>query len=148
LLRQILGKRKNTRFKYSTGSIGTAMGGLPWKNIPLRVRFEAAEDASNRAQACAASAVSRKLSYGRSRFCAHYDANRDGKVTIAEFDGAIAREFASAAGGAGKMSPDQFVALTLKHFKAFASRVFARKQSSFVRIRFSLLAWTRTRMAF
>ncbi len=64
--------------------------------------------------------------FGLARFCAENDANRDGLVVRAEFDGTIAKRFASATNGAATMTADQYVRDEEQRFRERETRAFRR----------------------
>jgi len=64
--------------------------------------------------------------FGLSRFCAENDLNRDGKVTRAEFDTAVAKRFALATGGKGTMSAEQYASDEQQRFSDTNARTFKR----------------------
>jgi Ca2+-binding EF-hand superfamily protein len=64
--------------------------------------------------------------FGLARFCEVNDLNQDGKVTRAEFDGAIAKKFAAATKGKGVMTAAEFYGDELANFQDMNSRMFRR----------------------
>jgi len=60
------------------------------------------------------------------RLLAEFDANKDGKITKAEFNNAIGTRFAAATHGAKAMSEDQFVAIHQGEFQQHAAEMFHR----------------------
>lgn len=103
---------------------------------PLRVRFETMDSEGSGAESCAANPLqhasnraggrSGRGGFGKARFCADNDLNRDGKVTRGEFDTATARRFASLTAGAKVMSEAQFAADALAHYREASARLFKR----------------------
>ncbi len=100
---------------------------------PKRARFETFEDVRGE-ESCANARVVRasfnsnggSQESGRARFCGDNDLNRDGKVTHAEFDGVMVKQFAARTGGAKFMSEAQFRADTDGRDRSFATRAFLR----------------------
>ena len=64
--------------------------------------------------------------FGRARFCSDADLSRDGKVTRAEFNTSIAKEFSAASGGAATMTLQQFTAEEAAHFRDTNAKMFKR----------------------
>jgi len=64
--------------------------------------------------------------FGLSRFCAENDLNKDGKVTRAEFDSAVAKRFAAVTGGKGTMNADQYASDEQQRFRDLNARTFKR----------------------
>ncbi len=102
---------------------------------PQRVRFETLDRDGTGAESCAP--VQRasfqpggrskgRSGFGRARFCADNDLNRDGKVTRAEFDSATAKHFAMLTGGAKAMTETQFTADALARYRELSARMFKR----------------------
>jgi Ca2+-binding EF-hand superfamily protein len=60
------------------------------------------------------------------RLLAEFDANKDGKITKAEFNSAIGTRFAAAAHGAKTMTPDQFAAIHQGDFQKHTADMFRR----------------------
>ena len=60
------------------------------------------------------------------RLLAEFDANKDGKVTKAEFNSALGTRFAAATHGGKAMSEDQFTAIHEGEFKQHAAEMFHR----------------------
>jgi Ca2+-binding EF-hand superfamily protein len=63
---------------------------------------------------------------GSGSFCPRDDLNRDGKVTRAELDKALAQQFGSAAKGAASLARDQYVAAAATHARTTSGRMFQR----------------------
>jgi hypothetical protein len=63
--------------------------------------------------------------FGKARFCADADLNKDGKVTRAEFDQSIAKHFADVAKG-GTMTQAQFMADELAQYRDMNAKMFQR----------------------
>jgi Ca2+-binding EF-hand superfamily protein len=63
---------------------------------------------------------------GRARFCDEADVGRDGKVTRAEFDQVMLKQFQAATGGAATMSQAQFIADLSKDYAKMNDRMFKR----------------------
>lgn len=63
---------------------------------------------------------------GLMRLCQEADLNKDGKVTRAEADKAIADKYAAAVRGGKGMTPDEFYVLELVRFKDMEARRFKR----------------------
>jgi Ca2+-binding EF-hand superfamily protein len=106
---------------------------------PQRVRFETMDRDGRGAESCApvqhasfqpGAGNRRKSGFGRARFCADNDLNRDGMVTRAEFDGATAKHFAALTSGAKLMTAAQFSADSLAHYRDIGSRMFKRMDTS------------------
>lgn len=104
---------------------------------PQRVRFEMMDRDGKGAESCASDPIQRASSqpgagshrhsgFGRARFCADNDLNRDGMVTHAEFDSATAKRFASLTAGAKTMTAAQFAADALARYRDLSSRMFKR----------------------
>jgi Ca2+-binding EF-hand superfamily protein len=104
---------------------------------PQRVRFEVMDRDGKGSESCAPDPIqhaslkpgggkSRRGGFGRARFCADNDLNRDGIVTRAEFDGATAKRFASLTSGTKSMSAAQFAADALARYRDVGSRMFKR----------------------
>jgi hypothetical protein len=104
---------------------------------PQRVRFEMMDRDGKGAESCAAGPIQhasfhpgggsdRRSSFGRARFCADNDLNRDGMVTHAEFDGATAKHFSSLTAGAKTMTAAQFANDALARYRDLSSRMFKR----------------------
>jgi Ca2+-binding EF-hand superfamily protein len=64
--------------------------------------------------------------FGRARFCNDSDISRDGKVTRAEFDQIMLKNFQAATGGAPFMTQAQFVADLSKRYREMNDRMFKR----------------------
>lgn len=64
-------------------------------------------------------------SRGRSSLCYNYDANKDGKVTRAEFDKLTQQQFAAFAKG-GSLNSEQYYQLLVAQSRAISARVFLR----------------------
>jgi len=64
--------------------------------------------------------------FGKARFCEEADLNKDGKVTRAEFDQSVARQFSAATKGAPTMTAAQFYATELAQFQDMNVRMFKR----------------------
>jgi Ca2+-binding EF-hand superfamily protein len=104
---------------------------------PLRVRFEAMEDSATGAELCDQSefaARPRRMENngrqarvsGRALFCERNDADRDGKVTRAEFEKTLARQFSIATKGSKTMLEAEFVAAILDQSHARCEKAFDR----------------------
>ena len=104
---------------------------------PQRVRFEMMDRDGKGAESCAPNPIQhasfqpgasnrRKGGFGRARFCAENDLNRDGMVTHAEFDSATAKRFSSATAGAKAMTAAQFATDALARYRDLSSRMFKR----------------------
>jgi Ca2+-binding EF-hand superfamily protein len=63
---------------------------------------------------------------GGGKFFAQFDLNHDGKVTLGEFDAALAQEFVQAAGPAQAMSQPQYMAFRMKDLRRKADQMFRR----------------------
>lgn len=64
--------------------------------------------------------------FGRARFCGDSDISRDGKVTRAEFDTIMSKNFASASGGAPFMTLAQFEADQASRYREMNDKMFKR----------------------
>ncbi|HEY0281126.1 MAG TPA: hypothetical protein VGC27_00710 [Rhizomicrobium sp.] len=64
--------------------------------------------------------------FGLAGFCADNDLNKDGTVTRAEFDAAVGKRFALAAGGAAAMNAAQFAGDLERHFRDGNAKRFKR----------------------
>ena len=64
--------------------------------------------------------------FGRARFCSDSDISRDGKVTRAEFDSTMSKNFQSATGGAAYMTLAQFTADQAVHYRDMNDKMFKR----------------------
>lgn len=99
---------------------------------PQRARFETMDREGKGREACppvvqnAAFAPGRRSSFGRARFCAENDLNRDGNVTHAEFDSATAKKFAAMAANGKTISMAQFAADALTRWRETGTRLFKR----------------------
>ncbi|MDE2161859.1 MAG: hypothetical protein KGL56_08960 [Alphaproteobacteria bacterium] len=70
--------------------------------------------------------ASARSGFALARFCADNDLNKDGNVTRAEFDSAIAKRFSAAARGAATMTADQYVSDEALRFADRETRAFKR----------------------
>lgn len=93
---------------------------------PERARFQAMDRDGRGAESCAPVRNAAYRSNGRARFCIENDLNRDGSVSHAEFDSAIARHFASLTANAKTMSQAQYAAEAAVRWKAAGGRYFKR----------------------
>lgn len=91
-----------------------------------RVRFMSLDRDAAGAVSCAVNGRSGGWRGGLSAFCADNDTNMDGRVTRAELDGAAARRFAQATGGASTMSLGQFQISEQQRFATANARTFRR----------------------
>lgn len=64
--------------------------------------------------------------FGKARFCADADLNKDGKVTRAEFDQSVAKRFAAAAHGGSTLAQAAYIADELAHYKDLNEKMFKR----------------------
>lgn len=64
--------------------------------------------------------------FGRARFCSDADLSRDGKVTRAEFNTIVAKEFSAGSGGAATMTLQQFTAEESARFRDLNTKMFRR----------------------
>lgn len=102
---------------------------------PQRVRFAMFDRDGKNAESCTdvqkiVFKPGRHSGFGRARFCADNDLNRDGSVTHAEFDNATAKHFAALSANAKTMSVAQFSADALAHWKAVGARFFRRMDAN------------------
>jgi Ca2+-binding EF-hand superfamily protein len=91
-----------------------------------RVRFMSLDREGAGAVSCAVTGRGGSWRGGLSAFCADNDTNMDGRVTRAELDGAVARRFAQATGGANAMSLSQFQISEQQRFATANARAFRR----------------------
>lgn len=101
---------------------------------PQRVRFEMFDRDGKGSESCASSPVQHasfrpRGNFGRARFCAENDLNKDGSVSHAEFDNATAKRFASLAGNAKAMTQAQFASDVAAHYREISARYFQRLDS-------------------
>lgn len=102
---------------------------------PIRASFERADRQSTGAISCRPKSAPdqkgsqgyhpRRASRGAGNFCARDDLNHDGKVTRAELDQALHKQFAAAAKG-GALNRDQFTAMQSTRAEATSQRAFQR----------------------
>lgn len=102
---------------------------------PQRVRFEMFDRDGKGTESCspvqhasfeAGSAGRRSSSFGRARFCAENDLNRDGTITHAEFDSTMAKRFSELARGAKTVTAAQYTADARAHYRDIGSQIFRR----------------------
>ncbi|MBV9991885.1 MAG: hypothetical protein JOZ72_11410 [Alphaproteobacteria bacterium] len=103
---------------------------------PQRVRFEMFDRDGRGSESCAPSPVQHaslehasfrpRGSSGRARFCADNDLNKDGSVSHAEFDSAMAKHFAAATSNAKAMTQAQFAADLTARYRDGSARYFQR----------------------
>ena len=91
-----------------------------------RVRFMSLDRDAAGAVSCAVTGRGGGWRGGLSAFCADNDTNMDGRVTRVELDGAVARRFAQATGGASAMSLGQFQISEQQRFATANARTFRR----------------------
>jgi Ca2+-binding EF-hand superfamily protein len=70
-------------------------------------------------------------SRGRGSFCSEADLNRDGRVTRAELDTALAQQFKAATKGGNLMTADQLYQLELARYRELDARIFQRMNTSY-----------------
>ncbi len=94
---------------------------------PQRVRFITLDRHGTGFASCAAGSGERGTSRGGlSGMCADNDLNRDGTVSRAELDSAIAKRFAQATGGGSAMTASQFAQSEQRRFADVNTRTFRR----------------------
>jgi len=99
---------------------------------PQRARFETMDRDGRGSEACpaavqkAAFTPGSRSSFGRARFCAENDLNRDGNVTHAELDSATAKKFATMAANGKTISMVQFSTDALARWRDTGARLFKR----------------------
>ncbi len=106
---------------------------------PIRASFERADRQSTGVILCQANAaaksgpgvrqrrrVGRGSPRGAANFCARDDLNRDGKVTRAELDKALAQQFAAATRGGNTLTREQFTQMQSARANRTSGRMFQR----------------------
>jgi len=110
-----------TMDKDGTGSVSCAPSG----RTDYRAETRPQGRADNRHERTSDSYSSRG-GFGLSRFCAENDLNRDGKVTRAEFESSVGKQFALATHGSGTMNAEQYASDEQQRFSDMNAKTFKR----------------------